>query len=177
TWGTRAAAVSAVLAGKAAGVGFVLTETVYAAVDLDECYDPATKEIAPWAHTIIDSAPNVYIEVTPSGRGLRLIGTASGPATHRRFNISAANGAGVECYRKATRYICVTGLELGHCVELRNIDDVIDAVVARFDGAGHTEKEGHQADAGNGDDDIDNIIRFGVPEGQRSEAFARCVWS
>src|SRR5262245_37351896 len=42
TWGRAKDAVSAVLAGRAHNIGFVLTETDYAAIDLDKCRDPET---------------------------------------------------------------------------------------------------------------------------------------
>jgi hypothetical protein len=171
SWGMRAAAVSVVLGGKASGIGFVLTDTDIAAVDLDHCYDSETKAIAPWAQKIIDAAPNAYCEITPSGTGLRVIGIGTGSETHRRFNIPGQNGAGVEIYRKAVRFITVSGLEISHCAELPNVDRLIDDIVAQYDG--------HQAQVGtgNGIDDIDDLIKHGAPEGQRSEAFARCVWS
>jgi hypothetical protein len=92
---------------------------------------------------------------------------------HRAFNLDG--GGRIELFRRATRFITVSGIELGHCVELPNIDDLIDDVLAQYDEARKTD--GQQAGAGNGGDDIDRIIRFAVPEGQRSEAFARCVWS
>jgi putative DNA primase/helicase len=173
TWGTRAAAVSAVLAGKAAGVGFVLTDTDVGAIDLDKCRDPETLAIAPWARKILDIAPHAYSEATVSGTGLHILGIATGPEVHRAFNLDG--GGRIEIFRRATRYITVSGLELGDCTELPNIDRLIDDLVGQYDDVGIKKTNGHQA--GNGADDIDNLVRRGAPEGQRSEAFARCVWS
>jgi hypothetical protein len=79
-----------VLAGKAAGVGFVLTGTDIAAIDLDKCRDPETLAIAPWARKILDMAPGAYSEVTASGTGLRIIGVAAGPEVHRAISRVAA---------------------------------------------------------------------------------------
>jgi Protein of unknown function (DUF3987) len=172
TWSTRRAAVAAVLAGKAHGVGFVLTGTDVAAIDLDKCREPETGDVDAWAQKLLDAAPGAYHEVTVSGAGLRIIGTAAGPETHRRFSISGREGAGVEVYRTATRYITVSGLEQGHCPQLVNIDGLIDSIVAENDSASKQEPSG-----GIGFDDIDDLIRNGAPETQRSEAFARCVWS
>ena len=180
TWSTRAKAVSAVLAGKASGIGFVLTNTEIGAIDLDKCRDPETGAIDPWAQTILDAAPNSYQEITVSGEGLRIIGIAAGCKTHRRFSVTGRKGAGIEVYRRATRFITVSGLELGHCAGLPNIDQVIDDIVAQHDGADNQERLHNEANAGadgNGFDDIDSLIKHGAPKPQRSEAFARVVWS
>jgi hypothetical protein len=179
TWGTWHAAVAAVLASRACGVGFVLTNTEIGAVDLDKCRDPATGKIEPWAQSILDAAPTAYHEVTVSGEGLRIIGIATGPATHRRFSGPGREGAGVEVYRAATRYITISGLEISRCAELVNIDQLIDDIVAQYDVAG-SEPAAEVNDV-NGNafvfDDIDSLIKNGVPEGQRSQAFSRVVWS
>jgi hypothetical protein len=177
TWSAHRAAVKAVLGGRANGIGFVLTDTDVAAVDIDKCRDPETGAIDSWAQQILDAAPNTYREITVSGTGLRIIGTAKGTETHRRFSVSGREGAGIEVYRKATRYITVSGLEQGRCAKLVNIDALIDKIVAEHDIADNTEKTKTTDDGGNGLDDIDNLIRNGAPETQRSEAFSRCVWS
>jgi hypothetical protein len=186
TWSDRHTAVNAVLAGKASGIGFALHGTEIGAIDLDHCRDPESCAIDPWARDIIDAARGAYVEVTVSGNGLRVIGVAIGPHVHRAFDIAGArDGARLEIFRRATRYVTVSGLELSDCVELPNIDGVIDDVVTQYgyhhagNGKDHVragEQDGHAA-GGNGFDDIDNIIRSGAPEGQRSEAFARVVWS
>jgi hypothetical protein len=173
TWSDRHAAVNAVLAGKADGIGFALTDTEFGAVDLDHCRDPKTGAYDEWAQRILDAAPNAYKETTVSGTGLRIIGIAVGPEVHRAFSLDG--GSRIEIFRRATRYITVSGLELGHCGELPNIDRLIDDLVAQYDGARTTD--GRQAGAGNDGDDVDDLIKHGASEGQRSEAFARCVWS
>jgi len=168
TWSDRRAAVSAVLGGRANGIGFALTGTDIAAIDLDKCRNPVTQQIADWAQAIIAAVPDAYCEITVSGEGLRVIGIASGPQVHRAFNIS--DGARVEIFRKAVRYITVSGLEIGNCAKLPNIDHLIDTLIARYD------NPGAQPHTGNGAD-IDHLIRHGVKEGERSEAFARVIWT
>jgi hypothetical protein len=176
SWGSRHDAVKAVTAGKAHGIGFCLMGTDIAAIDIDKCRDPETGAIDDWAQRWLECAPDTYVETTVSGTGLRIIGTASGPETHRRFNLTGRKGAGVEIYRSAVRYITVSGLQHNRCNGLANIDALIDKIVAEHDVADNTEKKTTD-DSGNGFDDIDNLIRNGAPETQRSEAFARCVWS
>src|SRR5262245_14676750 len=172
TWSAHRAAVKAVLGGRANGIGFVLTDTDVAAVDIDKCRDPETGAIDSWAQQSLDAAPNSYREITVSGTGLRIIGTAKGTETHRRFSVAGREGAGIEVYRKATRYITVSGLEQGRCAKLVNIDALIDNIVAQHDNPTSQKHPG-----GNGFDDVIELIRNGAAEGQRSEAFARVVWS
>jgi hypothetical protein len=77
TWSTRRAAVATVLAGKAHGVGFVLTGTDVAAIDLDKCREPETGDVDAWAQKLLDAAPGAYHEVTVSGAGLRMVKSES----------------------------------------------------------------------------------------------------
>jgi hypothetical protein len=85
TWGDRHTAVRAVLAGKADGVGFVLTNSDIGAID------PATGAIEVWAQRVLDAAPDAYQEITVSGTGLRIIGIADGSGVHRAFKVDAQN--------------------------------------------------------------------------------------
>src|SRR5262249_21299696 len=80
-----------------------------------------------WAKAIIDRASDAYIEVTVSGSGLRVVGTAIGKATHTRYKVPGHNGAGIELYRRAVRYITVSGLQIGNSDTLSNIDAQIDS--------------------------------------------------
>ena len=138
TWGARSAAVAAVLAGKANGVGFALTGTEIGAIDLDHCRDPETGAVGAWSQEILDAAPTAYKEITVSGAGLRIIGIAKGAAQHRKFTISGGRpDAAVEVYRRATRYITISGLEISQCAELPNIDALIDDLIARHDKNGN----------------------------------------
>jgi hypothetical protein len=62
TWADHDSACKAVEAGKANGIGFVLTDTPFAAFDLDDCFiEGATDsdwEISPWALQHGDSERN-----------------------------------------------------------------------------------------------------------------------
>ena len=183
TWGSHYAAVAVVLAGKGHGIGFALTKTKIGAVDLDCCRDAATGRIDTWAQELLDKAPDAYHEVTVSGQGLRIIGTTAGAPVHRKFSIPAGRErAAVEVYRGATRYITISGLEISRCAKLPNIDVLIDSIAVEneqkngADARKEEKKNGFDA-AGIFVDDIDELIKNGAPETQRSEAFARVVWS
>ena len=104
TWSSHAEAAHAVQEGLGHGIGFVLTDTEIAAIDLDHCRDSETGAIDGWAQAIIDRVSDAYIEVTVSGSGLRVVGTATGKVTHTRYKVSGHNGAGIELYRRAVRY-------------------------------------------------------------------------
>jgi hypothetical protein len=174
TWSSHATAVEAVESGKADGIGFVLTGTDIAAIDLDNCRDPETGEIDRWAQAIVDKAPSAYREVSVSGTGVHIIGKSLGKKIHTIFKIEARNGAKVEIFRDAVRYITVSGIEIGHCSALPNIDVLIDDLVAQYG-----EKQAAVCNRGNfefGKRGINDLIRNGVPEPQRSEAFQSVVF-
>jgi primase-polymerase (primpol)-like protein len=59
------------------GVGFVLGDT-FCGVDIDNCRNPETGEIEPWAATLISKLDS-YTEVSPSGTGVKIIVTGEIP--------------------------------------------------------------------------------------------------
>ena len=77
TWGTYEEALAAFDAGQCDGIGFNLLGTDIAAFDLDKCRDRTSGAIAPEAMAIVNRTQS-YTEITPSGTGLRVIGTAAG---------------------------------------------------------------------------------------------------
>jgi hypothetical protein len=105
TWASYEVAASA--AKGADGIGFALLDTPFAAIDLDHCI--ADGEIDPWAKAWIEAANGAYVEMTPSGEGLRIIGLGTGDKLHRKWKIEGARmGAAIEIYRGCERYITVT---------------------------------------------------------------------
>jgi putative DNA primase/helicase len=57
-----------------AGIGFCLASCdPFVGIDLDDCRDQETGEIAPWAQKIIDRVQEGYVEVSPSGTGVHII--------------------------------------------------------------------------------------------------------
>ena len=115
TWASYDTAVAS--AKQADGIGFALLDTPFAAVDLDHCV--AAGEIDPWAKDWVEKANGAYVEMTPSGEGLRIIGLGSGEKLHRKWKITdAREGAAIEIYQGCERYITITGAQLGECKEL-----------------------------------------------------------
>ena len=136
TWSDFTTAVRA--EDRADSIGFCLLGSDFAAFDIDDCRDPETGEIRPWALKLVERAGS-YTEITVSGKGLRIIGFARGAKVHRK--LAAGDGVTVEPYRKAERYICMTGKPLpGAPSTLTNIDSVIDEVVAELDGAAKNDR-------------------------------------
>jgi hypothetical protein len=105
------------------GIGFVLLGSGIGALDLDDCRSERTGRLDNWARQIIAKSDGAYCEITPSGEGLRIIGTAKGDPVHTNWRIGRGR---IEIFRDAQRYITVTGDQLGDCDRLSNIDDLID---------------------------------------------------
>lgn len=93
------------------GVGFVVSDSgAVCGIDLDDCRDPATGDIDPWARDLLEAVPT-YAEVSPSGTGLRAFGLGFVPDGGNRGDIDGAEGH-LEIYDTG-RYLTVTG----HAVE------------------------------------------------------------
>jgi hypothetical protein len=105
----------AVLEGEADGVGWLLLgdlERVW--LDGDKCRDPATGVLAVWAWALIDRCPGAYVEVTPSGTGIRIMGRA-GLDVPMQARVSMAGEpeadprAAIEVFFACSRFVTVTG--------------------------------------------------------------------
>lgn len=87
------------------GVGFVFSATdLYCGIDLDDCLDGAD-QLKPWACGIIERFADTYMEISPSGRGLKCWARGSLPANLPKVKIG---DGGIELYDHA-RYFTVTG--------------------------------------------------------------------
>src|SRR5437764_4076193 len=131
TWGSYAQACAVAQTNGFDGIGFVLTGTEIAAFDIDDCRNPATAAIHPWAQQLVARVGS-YAEVTTSGTGLRIIGIGTGAQVHRKLRV--VDGVTCEVYRGATRYIVMTGAQFNNnSSELTNVDAAVDEVVAELD--------------------------------------------
>jgi hypothetical protein len=175
-------------AGGFSGVGYSLGDGDVA-IDLDKCRNPETGEIDSWAFEIFEQAQS-YWEATPSGTGARVIGLGAGPKIHTNLKVPGRSpGAHLEIYRRADRYIAITGslIEEHEHLEPRDIDPVVDELATRLGGKPKVDRkaqaEGHTALPGGlllpDEEDLDQammaLLRGGVPQGHRSETFHQVV--
>ncbi|MCA3427358.1 MAG: hypothetical protein INF34_11675, partial [Roseomonas sp.] len=125
SWDSFAAAMGAVAAAEADGAGYVLRDdATHVFLDLDHCRDPATGTLTDWALRLVEEADS-YTEITPSGRGLRIIGSNDGlrATVHRR--IAMPEGGSVEIFHRCPRYVTVSGRQLPQTPDaLRPIADI-----------------------------------------------------
>ena len=130
TWSDYETAVAAVEKHGLEGVGYVFAEDdPFSGVDIDDCREPETGVIAPWAQEIIDSLAT-YTEVSPSGTGLKcwLAGAMSG--TRHRWKLY---GGEVEIYDRL-RFFTFTGEHLaGAPVEIEERQAEFEALIAKLD--------------------------------------------
>ena len=76
TWSTFEQALAAYEVGEPPydGIGFVFCNAdPFVGIDLDDCRDPESGEVAPWAQNIIDRVQEGYVEISPSGEGVHII--------------------------------------------------------------------------------------------------------
>jgi len=180
SWSSYEAAVAAAAAGD--GITYVLTpENSFAAVDIDHVRDPVTGTIETWAQRLLDQASHTYVEVSPSGCGLRIWGTAKGEELHRKFELDT--GA-LELFRRTRKPLTVTGLQLGKSQQLGNIDALLDRAVIwaqqhqqKLSKAKHTSSNITAGTAAQYSiDEIEQIVREGAPDGaNRSDTFHAIV--
>jgi hypothetical protein len=187
SWGSYEAAVAAA-AAHGDGISYVLTpEDPFAAVDIDHVRHPVTGTIETWAQRLLDQASHSYVEISPSGTGLRIWGTANGEELHRNFTF------GLELFRRTHKVLTVTGLQLGTSHQLGNIDALLDRAVIWAQQ--HQQKLSKAKPAGSkitagtmaqrSIDEIERIVREGAPAGDnRSDTFqgivghyVGCGWS
>jgi hypothetical protein len=103
--GTFEQALARYKAGGCAGIGYVLRDRTITALDLDNCRDPQTGVVAPWAQKIIDRLkPYAYIEISPSNEGIRIF-------IHAKLPKDGYKKGQLEAYGNL-RYVTTTGNHL-----------------------------------------------------------------
>jgi len=77
TWANFSETRAAYEAGKPLaydGLGFVFCSAdPFVGIDLDDCRDPDSGEISPWAQKIISRVREGFVEISPSGNGIHII--------------------------------------------------------------------------------------------------------
>jgi putative DNA primase/helicase len=90
TWGTLESALAAVATGRYQGIGFMLSHSPFAGIDLDHCIREGSVE--PWAKAIIETL-DTYTEYSPSWNratgtgGVHLLVEGKPPASKKAGNI------------------------------------------------------------------------------------------
>jgi predicted P-loop ATPase len=154
TWSSYADAIEAI--ARFDGIGFCLDDDI-AAFDVDDCRNPETGVIHPWATQLMEEA-QTYAEITISGTGIRIIGYGEGERKHRQQDV----GDGIKCesYRKPTgRYIVMTGCAILD-KPLVNIDAVMDATIIALDALRDRERANNRT-SGTQDDELAATILDG----------------
>lgn len=117
-----------VTTGSASPAWMFSADDPYCGVDLDDCYDG--EEFLPWALEIIERFEGIaWIEISPSGTGVKLITRAKKPIESRcAFN---QDGVKVECYDNR-RFWAWTGKVLHDGQDIRDGQDAIDWLIAKY---------------------------------------------
>jgi hypothetical protein len=170
SWDSFAAAMGAIAAGEADGAGYVLRDDAdHLFLDLDDCRDPASGALAGWAERLVEEADS-YTEVTPSGRGLRIIGMNEGLSAPIHRRVAMPEGGSVEIFHRCPRYVTVSGQRLaGTPDRLRPICDLAAdlLLLAQPDTPGASQPQGsapprHNPDAAARPEDIAAALA-GIP--------------
>jgi primase-polymerase (primpol)-like protein len=99
-----------------AGLGFVLNGDGIVCVDLDHCLDGRGRP-QPWVIDLLESMPETYVEVSPSGDGLHVWGFGTIGKGRR--------SGGIEVYGRG-RYLTITNKRWRHSVaSFANLDEWI----------------------------------------------------
>jgi putative DNA primase/helicase len=127
TWGSLEKALHALATGNFQGIGFMLSHSPFAGLDLDHCLQDGTVE--PWAQEII-TALNTYTEYSPSWNrktgtgGVHLL-LAGKPLTNKKVGT-------IELYGQK-RYLTLTTNHFeGTPTTIEQRQEAIDALYRRF---------------------------------------------
>ncbi|MDP7281116.1 MAG: phage/plasmid primase, P4 family, partial [Candidatus Poribacteria bacterium] len=90
------------------GIGFVLDDSGYTGIDIDNCLETPHKasSLKAWAKPLIDQIRGNYSEISPSGNGLKVFVPGTKPNGFNRTKISIGDGA-IEIHNH--QYFTVTG--------------------------------------------------------------------
>ncbi|MGE0759032.1 MAG: phage/plasmid primase, P4 family [Pirellulaceae bacterium] len=127
--------------GTVAGVGYAPQEDDgFLFLDLDDCRDPATGQLSPAAADLVARC-GTYTEITPSGKGLRIIGLAEGYEGKGKRTYHWPDGALKGEVYKSRGYVTVTfnrltGVPGAQDQVLQPIGAVANEILARSVGRG-----------------------------------------
>jgi len=113
TWSSFEYALAAYEAGEPPydGIGFVFCSAdPFVGIDLDDCRDAESGEVAPWAQDIINRVQEGYVEASPSGTGVHIIveGTVRDGKTRKDVHVQGEVAGRVEMYGRG-KFFTMTG--------------------------------------------------------------------
>ena len=136
TWGSFEKAVAQVTQrghGDGGGVGLVVTDAAnnLVGVDVDDCRDPICGSLTRFGVEVVKRFSGTYIEVSPSGRGLRAFCLGSAREMKR-----SVGGGSLESYPGgAARFLRVTGATVdGTAGRVTECQEGLDWLVAQVGG-------------------------------------------
>ena len=111
TWTDFDAAVAAYGRHQRAGIGLALTkDDPFYFVDVDDCRDPQSGEIKPWAQPIVRSFRHTYQEFSPTATGIKIIGQGVRPGDKSVKSLNESSRAKIEIYDGGgAKYTTMTG--------------------------------------------------------------------
>jgi len=142
-WSDFKTAIARVREDRAKGTGFVVSASPDECwIDVDDCRNKETGALNEFAQRLL-RLTSTYAEITPSGEGIRIVGTLTGSYAakpiHKPYKI--AGGGKGEVFFHAHRYVTITGDRLPDVPdELAPVDEIVslilrESVISR-DGAG-----------------------------------------
>ena len=126
TWSTFAEALAAAPFG--GGLNFSFgggsSRFGFVGLDLDECRNPNTGEITPWARKLVDEY-GAYTEISVSGTGLHILGRKDGIEPFIKL-VKMEGGGKLEIFCQANHFLCLTGnIFEGHGAVPGNLDALL----------------------------------------------------
>lgn len=143
---------------KLTGVGFVFSgDDPYVGIDLDNCRDPETGVIDPWAAAWIRRLGG-YAEVSPSGSGVKIISKGSLPSSVGK---TIVDGHEVEIYDRG-RFFTITGWRLAGSTDPEDSQEAIEELHALMRAAKPATKPALRREGGG-----KRAVEGPIPEGMR----------
>lgn len=117
TWGTFEQAKAANDERDGDGIGFVFSDAdPYCGIDLDDCREPDTGEVAAWAAAVVKWIDS-YAEISPSGTGIKIFLQGTKPGNPSRTKYDSGE---IEVYDQ-DRFFTVTGDQLPDTPDTVNV--------------------------------------------------------
>jgi hypothetical protein len=109
------------------GIGIVARDGL-AGIDLDDVVDWCGRHalVEAWALALVDRAldAGAYVEYSVSGNGYHILGLARGASINA--------GRPFELFRRASKYLTISGDQISTARRLPNIDDLIDDTIEHY---------------------------------------------